>query len=454
MDFREVLEYYSRSEVGRDIAEYCANRWVAIEGVGEDGCRVFIRYGGDGRPLTIRGCSGVVDVLRRYGGLKPRTIYASVNLYSSLQSLEDINTSSRIMYTSPIWDVDGSVENWKSIIEVSRLIVDFIEGEGVEKSLFLKWSGRGIHVHIHEKAFSKDLLDKYNPLDIAYSIVEYTLRRLRGRILDIASKTKSISRPLKAENEIDLKRVFTAPLSIHREVDLCCVCFKPNEIDSFDIEWAKPNILRHNPAWRSYVEGEGDSIAEKALSEVGGYPGWVEAKGVRTVVAEPTEKPKTAGIGRFEVMALLQAARYYLLTGDIEKAKSFGLNRAIFYAWAKKHLKAKPPPKTVVDGVKTYIGDREGIEYVGDEGAYISKNGYFKIGDEEQKPIDYDRQVARRISLTVPYEKAWEAALEYLRGIPKTILLSQQKFFSRVYEPVRDSFIEIVGKREKQKTLF
>lgn len=29
-------------------------------------------------------------------------------------------------------------------------------------------------------------------------------------------------------------------------------------------------------------------------------------------------------------MGLLQAARYYLLTGDLEKAKSFGLNRAIF----------------------------------------------------------------------------------------------------------------------------
>jgi len=35
-------------------------------------------------------------------------------------------------------------------------------------------------------------------------------------------------------------------------------------------------------------------------------------------------------------MALLQAARYYLLTGDLEKAYSFGLNRAIFYAWAKR----------------------------------------------------------------------------------------------------------------------
>jgi len=43
------------------------------------------------------------------------------------------------------------------------------------------------------------------------------------------------------------------------------------------------------------------------------------------------------GLGRFQVMALLQAARYYKLHGDLEKAKSWGLNRAIFYAWAKHY---------------------------------------------------------------------------------------------------------------------
>jgi len=37
-------------------------------------------------------------------------------------------------------------------------------------------------------------------------------------------------------------------------------------------------------------------------------------------------------LGRFQVMALLQAIRYYLLAGDLERAKSWGLNRAIFYA--------------------------------------------------------------------------------------------------------------------------
>lgn len=44
-------------------------------------------------------------------------------------------------------------------------------------------------------------------------------------------------------------------------------------------------------------------------------------------------------VGRFQVMATLQAARGYVLGKDISTAKSFGLNRAIFYLAAKKVLK-------------------------------------------------------------------------------------------------------------------
>ena len=46
---------------------------------------------------------------------------------------------------------------------------------------------------------------------------------------------------------------------------------------------------------------------------------------------------KALDIGRFQVMALLQTARYYRLHGDLMRAKSFGLNRAVFYAWAKHY---------------------------------------------------------------------------------------------------------------------
>ncbi len=51
-------------------------------------------------------------------------------------------------------------------------------------------------------------------------------------------------------------------------------------------------------------------------------------------------------VGRFQVMALLQAARAFVLGLPIESAKSFGLNRAIFYAAAKRGFKvvSKKPP--------------------------------------------------------------------------------------------------------------
>ncbi|MCD6195448.1 MAG: hypothetical protein J7J82_01515, partial [Staphylothermus sp.] len=42
-------------------------------------------------------------------------------------------------------------------------------------------------------------------------------------------------------------------------------------------------------------------------------------------------------------MALLQAARHYIFHKDLDKAKSFGLNRAIFYAWAKYYGPHKWP---------------------------------------------------------------------------------------------------------------
>jgi hypothetical protein len=41
-------------------------------------------------------------------------------------------------------------------------------------------------------------------------------------------------------------------------------------------------------------------------------------------------------VGRFQVMALLQAARAKALGYPLDEAESFGLKRAIFYAAAKR----------------------------------------------------------------------------------------------------------------------
>ncbi|MEM3715790.1 MAG: hypothetical protein QW341_02305 [Candidatus Bathyarchaeia archaeon] len=444
--------HYLNEVVRTEIAEYCRGRWVAVEG-GALSSRVFLRYWRDGRPLSISSPKDVLDLLKNFSGIKPRSIYGSINVYKSLSDKSDLEDPANIAYASPTWDIDGDLGEWKGVIEAARIIVGELERLGITKSVFIKWSGEGAHVHVHEKCFSSEVLSNYNPLDIAYSLVNFVLEKCREKMLDLTSGFSSV----KVENEIDLKRVFTAPLSLHRRRNLCCVCLKPDELDSFEVEWANPECFKHNPDWKRYVEGEGDDAAIEAIKAVGGYRGWLNADArVRTVISAPKKDGlgygrdlREGGIGRFQVMALLQAARYYLLTGDLDKAKSFGLNRAIFYAWAKRHG-GKTPPKKITCARDSAAGSasKEREFHLGDEVALMSKNGWFAIGGQEQRPEDYDSQIAKRIDSVVRYGDAWEAAIEYLKRFSRETLLSQQKFFKEVYEPVRDSFLEkVLSKR-------
>ena len=452
MEYAEIIEYYSNTVVRKEIAEYSRGRWIAIHTLPG----LFLRYWSKvGPPLRIGREEDIDKLLHRFKGLKPRTFYASVNVYAKITDRKCVENPSNIVYTTPVWDIDGSIEYWDKIVDVARIIVEELEKEGVSKSVYLKWSGRGIHVHIHEKSFSKDILSKYHPLDVAYSIVEYIIKKCADRILAVVKNVTGGERPLKVENEIDLKRVFTVPLSLHKTLDYAVICFKPDEIDDFTLEWANPQNFKHNSNWRSYVEGEADALALSAMREIGGY--FKRVGEIRTVLE--AEKPKivrktsrktTAKVGRFQVMALLQAARYYLLTGDLEKAKSFGLNRAIFYAWAKYHGRDRIFRRKltgVEKAVETTVKKGKKLVYIGDEGAFVSKRGWFKIGDKEQLPSDYDREIARKINSIVPYDIAWKKAVEYLSRFPKSVLLSQRKFYEEAYKKVRDTFLDEIVKK-------
>jgi len=160
---------------------------------------------------------------------------------------------------------------------------------------------------------------------------------------------------------------------------------------------------------------------------------------------------KEEKIGRFQVMALLQAARYYLLYKDFEKALSFGLNRAIFYAWAKRTLKGTSLRERIKVGkgkVKEVEEKGEKIFQVGNETAYVSENGWFKIGNQEQRPSDFEKEVISRIESVMPFEEAWKIAIDYLKNFDKETLLDQRKFFEEVYKPVRDSFPNVKNYRK------
>jgi len=470
LDFEDVLAYYSKLQVIEEITAYCKRRWVALEGLERGGGRAFLRYTRGGMPLTINKPEDINLLLKRFRFFKPRTIYASVNSYGKLENREDTEDPANIMKSMPVWDVDASLDSWEYAVKASEIIVDCLDKEGLSRSVYLKWSGRGIHIHVHGEAFSQKILKRYNPLDTAFSVTEYILRKTRDQLVKLAAKAPQIGdRMLKIENKIDIKRVFTAPLSLHRQLDLCCVCFKQNDIYNFSPEWAKVKNFHHDPSWKIYEEGEGDQLAEKALAEIGGYDGWPETlKRRRVRVSAETKKTFAKAavkeatyrkLGRFQVMGLLQAARYYLVKGDIERAKSFGLNRAIFYAWAKRYARDRLTGggrRFRAGATKTQVAELR-TERIGNETAYLSPRGWFMIGGAEQSARDYDQQIAKRIeAAAIPYEDAWETAIRYLKSFSRDVLIDQQKFYREVYRPVRDVFHTMIKRRSKigeQRTL-
>ncbi|MGQ9514281.1 MAG: hypothetical protein ACUVTL_04445 [Thermoproteota archaeon] len=145
-------------------------------------------------------------------------------------------------------------------------------------------------------------------------------------------------------------------------------------------------------------------------------------------------------IGRFQVMAILQAARAYILGMPLEMSKSWGINRAIFYAAAKRGFKEKVVRRRSEKEIsKKPIIEEPDVYFLGDEMAYKIKHGrrtYFTIGGEAQTEEAYARQIEERFGDR--YEEAWKEALEIMKQFSKETLLSQRSFYEMVYKPRRD----------------
>jgi len=154
-------------------------------------------------------------------------------------------------------------------------------------------------------------------------------------------------------------------------------------------------------------------------------------------------------VGRFQVMATLQAARAYVLGKSLETAKSFGLNRAIFYAAAKRGFKvvkgARPPEEILVakkplpEEKLRRIQESFKVEEVGDEMAYaveLDGRTYYTIGNEIQTEKDFEKQVERRFE--GKYDEAWKEAVSICQSFDQGVLLSQRYFYEVIYKPRRD----------------
>lgn len=146
-------------------------------------------------------------------------------------------------------------------------------------------------------------------------------------------------------------------------------------------------------------------------------------------------------VGRFQVMAVLQAARAQILGLAPPSAKSWGLNRAIFYAAAKRGFKGQKRVKRSRREVKEKpISDTPEAFHLGSEVAFKApeKDGtlYFTIGGKVQTEAEFTRQIEARFGES--FTQAWKEALEYVKSFDEKTLLSQSGFYNSVYKPKRD----------------
>jgi hypothetical protein len=141
-------------------------------------------------------------------------------------------------------------------------------------------------------------------------------------------------------------------------------------------------------------------------------------------------------------MAMLQAARAFVLGLPLESAYSWGLNRAIFIAAAKRGFKKGSGGGTGT-GKSGRTSKSAAAYYLGDDMAFKVERGgvlRFTIGGKVQTKEDFERQVGARFGDT--FKDAWKEALTYVKTFDREALLSTDRFFGEVYRPRRDELAE------------
>lgn len=145
-------------------------------------------------------------------------------------------------------------------------------------------------------------------------------------------------------------------------------------------------------------------------------------------------------VGRFQVMATLQAARAFVLGLPLELSLSWGLNRAIFYAAAKRGFRRERALRRSRAAVlERPVLEEKDVFFLGDEMAYKTEaegRTYFIVGDKPQTAEDFRRQIEARF--LGRFDVAWREAVELVRSFDRETLLSQRRFYERVYRPRRD----------------
>jgi len=137
----------------------------------------------------------------------------------------------------------------------------------------------------------------------------------------------------------------------------------------------------------------------------------------------------------------LQAARAHVLGLPLESAYSWGLNRAIFYAAAKRGFKGGGGIGSTGQKGRPPLSSAAETYHLGDEMAFKADEPgelRFTIGGKTQRKEDFERQIGARFQ--GKFGQAWEEAVDYVSHFDRETLLSGTEFFASIYRPKRDVF--------------
>jgi hypothetical protein len=155
-------------------------------------------------------------------------------------------------------------------------------------------------------------------------------------------------------------------------------------------------------------------------------------------------------INRFTVMAMLQAARAKTLGLSEASAYSWGLNRAIFYAAAKRGFRATVDGRPVIASGPQPVEEGPPMYALGTDKAYLSSQEpgpLFTIGGETQTEDEFRRQIAARFGEEAAFQAAWREAMEIVGRFDPDTLGSPRGFYDEVYRPRRDALVLEWGNR-------
>lgn len=139
-------------------------------------------------------------------------------------------------------------------------------------------------------------------------------------------------------------------------------------------------------------------------------------------------------------MALLQAARARVLGLPLESAYSWGLNRAIFIAAAKRGFKGGAGGE---GGGRGKSPKSKNVYYLGDDMVFKEEKGgvqLFAFGGVVQTKEGFEKQVKSRFGGA--FRDAWREAVAYVKDFDKETLLSADGFYREVCKPRRDGLAE------------